>query len=253
MDVDLSHVTKPCACGEDCDSAFPEILIEAGAVEKLVDYLEDYQMPVFICDSNTRAAAEPYLEEEFKDYPVIELDPENLIADKKTLQKVLRQVEYCEEGGGAVCVDMLVAIGAGTIHDFTRYCAKEYGVEYISIPTSASCTGFSSSVAAVVKDGEKIFVPANEPKVILADTEIFANAPRALTEAGIATLRERYDEFDDWEEEQPEEEEEQTEVLEKALKKAVRDIDDMRDGEEDAMEKLMYALILSGLMWEENE
>ena len=42
-------------------------------------------------------------------------------------------------------------------------------------------------------------------------------------------------------------------MLEKALKKAVRDIDDMRDGEEDAMEKLMYALILSGLMWETNE
>lgn len=253
MDVDLSQVTKPCPCGEDQDAAFPQVYIEAGVAEKLVDVLEEYQNPVFICDSNTRAAAEPHLEDEFKDYPVIELDPEGLITDEKSLQKVLRQVEYCEEGCGAVCVDVLVAIGAGTVHDFTRYCAKAYGVDYISVPTAASSSGFASRVAVVMKDGEKTFLPANYPKYILADTDIFGKAPRTLTETGIAKLKMRYDGFDDWEEEQPDSEEESTDMLEKALKKAVRDIDDIRDGEEDAMEKLMYALILSGLMWETNE
>ena len=108
-------------------------------------------------------------------------------------------------------------------------------------------------MAVVMKNGEKTFLPANLPKYILADTDIFGKASRELTEKGIAKLRMRYDGFDDWEEEQPDSEEESTDMLEKALKKAVRDIDDMRDGEEDAMEKLMYALILSGLMWETNE
>lgn len=253
MDVDLGHLTKPCANGDECDTPLPTVFIESGAVTKLEDVLVEYQNPVFICDSNTRAAAEPFLEEEFKGYPVIELDPEGLTADEKTLKKVLRQVEYCEEGCGAVCVDMLVAIGAGTIHDFTRYCAKEYGVDYISVPTAASTDSFVSDVAEVIKDGVKTEWDAKIPLYIFADTDIFSEAPDCLTESGIALLKERYETFDDWEEEQPDSEEEATDMLEKVLKVAYRNIDDVRDDEDDAMEKLMYALLLSGLMWEANE
>lgn len=251
MDVDLGHLTKPCACGEDHDITFPEIYIEAGAVTRLEDILDEYQNPVFICDSNTRVAAEPFLEEEFKDYPVIELDPEGLCANEKTLNRVLRQVEYCEEGCGAVCVDVLVAIGAGTIHDFTRYCAKEYGVEYISVPTAASCDGFASNVAAVMDDGVKKYWPADRPKCILADTDILTKAPYALTAAGISDMMGRYIALLDWKVANLVTDEyiceEIVEWAEKVLKDVVRDLDDIRAGEEEATEKLMYALIMSSL------
>lgn len=251
MDVDLGHLTKPCACGEDHDITIPEIYIEAGAVSRLEDILDEYQSPVFICDSNTRAAAEPFLEEEFKDYPVIELDPEGLCADEKSLKKVLRQVEYCEEGCGAVCVDVLVAIGAGTIHDFTRFCAEEYGVEYISIPTAASCDGFASNVAAVMDEGVKKYLPASGPKCILADTDIFAKAPYALTAAGISDLMGRYISLVDWKIANLVTDEyiceEIVECVEKTVRDVEKDLDDIRMGDEEAMEKLMYALITSSL------
>ena len=75
MDVDLGQLREPCACGKAHNIDVGKISIESGAVRELTDILEAFQNPVFICDSNTRAAAEPFLEEEFKDYPVIELNP----------------------------------------------------------------------------------------------------------------------------------------------------------------------------------
>lgn len=252
MDVDLSRLTKPCECGEDHDITFPAIYIEAGAVSKLEDILEEYQCPVFICDSNTRAAAEPFLEEEFKDYPVIELDPEGLCVNEKSLKKVLKQVEYCEEGGGAICVDILVAIGAGTIHDFTRYCAEEYGVEYISIPTAASCDGFASNVAAVMDDGIMKYLPSSGPKCILADTDIFAKAPYELTAAGVSEILGRYISLVDWKIAHLVTDayicEELVEFVEKTVRDVEKNLDEIRIGEEEAIEKLMYALITSSLV-----
>ena len=96
MDVDLGQLREPCACGKAHNIDVGKISIESGAVRELTDILEAFQNPVFICDSNTRAAAEPFLEEEFKDYPVIELNPKGLQADNRGVDKVMKQLDYCD-------------------------------------------------------------------------------------------------------------------------------------------------------------
>ena len=130
MDVDLGQLREPCACGMEHNIDVEKIVIESGAVSQLEEILEEFQNPVFICDSNTRTAAEPFLEEEFKDYPVIELNPEGLQADNRGVNKVMKQLDYCDRGLSSVSVDVLVAIGGGTIHDLTRYAATEYDCFY---------------------------------------------------------------------------------------------------------------------------
>ena len=57
MDVDLGQLREPCACGKAHNIDVGKISIESGAVRELTDILEAFQNPVFICDSNTRAAA----------------------------------------------------------------------------------------------------------------------------------------------------------------------------------------------------
>ena len=74
-----------------------------------------------------------FLEEEFKDYPVIELNPKGLQADNRGVDKVMKQLDYCDRGLSSVSVDVLVAIGAGTIHDLTRYAATEYDIPFVSV------------------------------------------------------------------------------------------------------------------------
>lgn len=252
MDVDLGHLRKPCACGKEHQFDVDTVHIEAGAASRLMDILENFQNPVFICDSNTRAAAEPFLEEEFKDYPVIELKPRGLQPDNRGIKKVMKQLDYCDRGLSSVSVDVLVAIGGGTIHDLTRYAATEYDIPFVSVPTAASVDGFAANVVSLTWDGMKKTVPGVSPRWILADTEIFARAPQRLTASGVSDLMGKYTALLDWRISHLVTGgyicEELCELLEHALKEVDRELEDIRDGDWDAMEKLMYALILSGLV-----
>lgn len=251
MDVDLGHLRQPCACGKKHEIDVEEIYIEPGAASRLMDILETYQNPVFICDSNTRAAAEPYLEEEFKDYPVIELNPKGLHADNRGIKKVMKQLDYCDRGLSSVSVDVLVAIGSGTIHDLTRYAATEYDIPFVSIPTAASVDGFSANMISLTWDGLKKTLPGAVPRWILADTNIFARAPKRLTASGVSDLLGKYTALLDWKVSHLVTDEylceEVCELIERSLKDVSRELDDIRIGDRDAIEKLMYALILSGL------
>ena len=251
MDVDLGHLRKPCACGREHLIDVEDICIEAGAASRLVDILVNFQNPVFICDSNTRAAAEPFLEEEFKDYPVIELNPRGLQPDNRGIKKVMKQLDYCDRGLSSVSVDVLVAIGSGTIHDLTRYAATEYDIPFVSVPTAASVDGYAANVVCLTWDGMKKTIPGVSPRWILADTEIFARAPKRLTASGVSDLLGKYTAILDWRVSHLVTGEyiceDICELLERAIKDVDRELEDIRNGEWDAVEKLMYALVLSGL------
>ncbi len=251
MDVDLGQLREPCACGMEHNIDVEKIVIESGAVSQLEDILEEFQNPVFICDSNTRTAAEPFLEEEFKDYPVIELNPEGLQADNRGVNKVMKQLDYCDRGLSSVSVDVLVAIGGGTIHDLTRYAATEYDIPFVSIPTAASVDGYAANVAALTWDGMKKTVAGVSPRWILADTDIFSAAPSRLTASGVSDFLGKYISILDWKIAHLVTGEyiceEVCDLLEKALRDVSRVLEDIRFGDKDAIEKLMYALLLSGL------
>ena len=251
MDVDLGQLREPCACGMEHNIDVEKIVIESGAVSQLEEILEEFQNPVFICDSNTRTAAEPFLEEEFKDYPVIELNPEGLQADNRGVNKVMKQLDYCDRGLSSVSVDVLVAIGGGTIHDLTRYAATEYDIPFVSIPTAASVDGYAANVAALTWDGLKRTVAGVSPRWILADTDIFSAAPSRLTASGVSDFLGKYISILDWKIAHLVTGEyiceEVCDLLEKALRDVSRVLEDIRFGDKDAIEKLMYALLLSGL------
>lgn len=251
MDVDLGQLREPCACGMEHNIDVEKIVIESGAVSQLEEILEEFQNPVFICDSNTRTAAEPFLEEEFKDYPVIELNPEGLQADNRGVNKVMKQLDYCDRGLSSVSVDVLVAIGGGTIHDLTRYAATEYDIPFVSIPTAASVDGYAANVAALTWDGLKRTVAGVSPRWILADTDIFSAAPSRLTASGVSDFLGKYISILDWKIAHLVTGEyiceEVCDLLEKALRDVSRVLEDIRFGDKEAIEKLMYALLLSGL------
>ena len=251
MDVDLGQLREPCACGMEHNIDVEKIVIESGAVSQLEEILEEFQNPVFICDSNTRTAAEPFLEEEFKDYPVIELNPEGLQADNRGVNKVMKQLDYCDRGLSSVSVDVLVAIGGGTIHDLTRYAATEYDIPFVSIPTAASVDGYAANVAALTWDGLKRTVAGVSPCWILADTDIFSAAPSRLTASGVSDFLGKYISILDWKIAHLVTGEyiceEVCDLLEKALRDVSRVLEDIRFGDKEAIEKLMYALLLSGL------
>ena len=149
MRVDADDFARPCSCGREHQIAVKEILIEAGAVEKLEEemsegMLREYISPLVICDTNTYAATEELMEDIYDRCQVLVLDAEGLQADRHAIKIVENNME--ED------IDLILAVGAGTIHDISRYIAHNYKVPFISVPTAASGDGFVTTVAAMTLD-----------------------------------------------------------------------------------------------------
>ena len=70
------------------------------------------------------------------------LDAEELHADQHAIKIVENNME--ED------IDLILAVGTGTIHDISRYMAFQYKIPFISVPTAASVDGFTSTVARCV-------------------------------------------------------------------------------------------------------
>lgn len=81
-----------------------------------------------------------------------------------------------------------VAVGSGVINDLCKLAAFRHGVPYMVVATAASVDGYSSSGCAITVDGAKVNIECHAPKVILADTNVLASAPKEMTAAGYADL-----------------------------------------------------------------
>ena len=129
MRVDTDDFGRPCRCGREHHIEVKEIIIEEGAVKKLEEamsdgFLKEYISPLLICDTNTLKATEECLEDIYDRCQVLTLDAEGLHADEHAVEIV---ENYMEED-----IDLILAVGSGTIHDISRYLAYQYKIPFIS-------------------------------------------------------------------------------------------------------------------------
>lgn len=213
MRVDADDFARPCGDGK-MHHEIKEILIEPGAVNALEEamsegFLKEYISPLLICDTNTCKATEKLMEDIFDRCQVLVLDADDLQADQHAIEIV---ENYMDED-----IDLILAVGSGTIHDISRYVASQYKIPFVSVPTAASGDGFVSTTAVMIFNGIEEEVPAAVPVALYADTDIFAKAPAGLNAAGAAELSD--------------------DKISLSL---------IEEGDPEACEKLMYALIKSG-------
>ena len=248
MRVDTDDFARPCRCGKKHQIEVKEIFIEEGAVEKLEEamsegFLKQYISPLLICDTNTCKATEEKMEDIYDRCQVLILDADDLHADQHAVEIV---ENYMDED-----IDLILAVGTGTVHDISRYIAFQYKIPFVSVPTAASDDRFVSTTAAMIWNGMQTTFPAQPPIAVYADTGIFAHAPKRLTVSGVSDLLGKYICLTDWKIAHLITGEyicdEIIESEEKALKTVRSCIRDIEAGDEDACEKLMYGLILSGL------
>lgn len=129
--------------------------------------------------------------------------------------------------------------------------AHQYRIPFVSVPTAASSDGFTSTVADMTWNGVKKVFQASAPLFVFADTDIFAKAPARLTAAGVSDILGKYIALADWKIASILMDEYYCTAVADLETKAIRTVKDnlkeIAAGEKDACEKLMYALILSGL------
>lgn len=245
MRVDINKFIGFCGCGKEHKIMVKDIIIESEAIKKLSMIMEKegFKNITIICDENTYAAAGEEIKEIIPNGKFINLKSENLHANEITVQNVYECL--------SVENDVLIALGSGTIHDITRYVAYNKDIPFISVPTAASVDGFVSTVAAMTWKGDKKTFTAVSPIYVVADTDIFKEAPYRLTASGVSDLIGKYTALVDWKI--------SSIVIGEyicnkvcnmeidAVNKLCECVDDLVLGKSEAYEQLMYALILSGL------
>ena len=245
MRVDINKFIGFCGCGKEHKIMVKDIIIESEAIKKLSMIMEKegFKNITIICDENTYAAAGEEIKEIIPKGKFINLKSENLHANEIAVQKVYECL--------SVENDVLIALGSGTIHDITRYVAYNKDIPFISVPTAASVDGFVSTVAAMTWKGDKKTFTAVSPIYVVADTDIFKEAPYRLTASGVSDLIGKYTALVDWKI--------SSIVIGEyicnkvcnmeidAINKVCQCVDELVLGNTEAYEQLMYALILSGL------
>lgn len=243
MRIDAKQYDGMCSCGRVHTMQTVLSVVEKDCLLRAEQYLRDCGLTgvaVAVYDENTYAATQgrhPAADRE------IILDPRGLHADERGVEQVLSQLPGD--------VKILFAVGAGTIHDITRYCAHQAGAAFVACPTAASVDGFCSGVAAMTWKGCKCTLPAIAPALVLADTSVFQNAPIHLAKSGLGDLLGKYISLADWRIGQALTGEYYchriADMTAQAVDAVLQTADGILRGDTEAYENLMYGLLLSGL------
>lgn len=232
-----------CDCGCEHKVSIQKIVIENDCLCRLGEHLADLGITGKTCavyDTNTYSAKGMNRPE--TDFQII-LNSADLHADEKGVDQLLKELPDD--------VNILIAVGSGTIHDITRYCAAGRDCVFVSAPTAASVDGFASSVAAMTWKGFKVTMPAVAPALILADISVISQAPSFLSVSGVGDILGKYICLADWKIARILTGEYYCEGIAGLMKDAVNEvmdcINDLKTGEISAFEKLTYGLLLSGV------
>lgn len=237
-----SDFTGPCPCGRHHEMLTQLAVVESGCLGRAEEYMAScgligYRTAIY--DRNTYeavGAARPKADCE------IILDPCGLHADEQAVATAMAQLP--DE------TQVLLAVGAGTVHDVTRYCAWQKGLPFVSVPTAASVDGFCTSVAAMTWEGVKRTLTAAAPTLVLADPAMIAAAPPYLARSGFGDMIGKFIALTDWriahlltgEYYCPR----IAEMTEEATRAVMDSADGIAAGDAAAYEKLIYGLLLSG-------
>lgn len=243
MVIDCSKYAGKCACGREHTMETRAAVIEPGCLFEFEKYMAEFGVTGKRCalygENSYAATADRHPRAEQQ----IVLDPTGLHANEISTAEVLAKLEGD--------VEVIVAVGSGTIHDIARFCAHERGIRFVSCPTGASVDGFCSTVAAMTWYGFKKTLPAVAPEIVLADTEIIKSAPMELVRSGVGDIMAKYTALADWKMAHILTNELLCEkiysIMQDAADTVMQSVPGIVRGEESAYADVTYALIMSGI------
>ncbi|MBN1445073.1 MAG: iron-containing alcohol dehydrogenase [Candidatus Omnitrophica bacterium] len=119
------------------------------------------------------------IEKEYCVLPVI-LFPEGerkVTAKQEYLAKIVKEASKA---------DVILTVGAGTITDLGKITGNIKNKPVVCFPTAPSMNGYTSPVAAYIKDGLKLTIPVTPAYGVFFDMDILKNAPMELIKSGFA-------------------------------------------------------------------
>lgn len=111
----------------------------------------------------------------------------SLILKPKKEKRVTAKYEYLKEIEKCLKdINLILTVGTGTITDLGKIIGDKYKICVFSFPTAPSMNGFTSPVAAYIKNGVKITIPVSPCKYVYIDEDIISEAPIELIKSGFS-------------------------------------------------------------------
>ena len=192
------YLGKPfkCSCGRTHSTGLEGCTVGAGVLTSLVDYVEKYGFKkVYVaCDEITYGIAGEkvmnILHDANIDAKAHVFTGGRLIPNEESLGKLM--IDAPRD------LDLVVAVGTGSINDMCRFFSYQMNVPYAIVATAAPMDGFASSGAALMVDNIKQTIPAQTPLFIIGDTDILCGAPARMISAGLGDLLGKFTCLNDW-------------------------------------------------------
>ena len=252
MKIDIAQFIGKCECGKSHGMEIKKILLEPDALEMLPQIIQElglFGKAVIICDRNTWEAAGKRIAMLLPEHHIIMLDRDNIHPDEKTVAEI--ENDYPTDAA------YIVGVGGGVITDTAKYTGKQHGgIPVVLVPTAASVDGFAANSSVMTFNNFKHPLTTQSAVAIIADTNVLASAPYRLTASGLGDLLGKYIALGDWKLANLVTGEALCPriygMVNEALERSMEIIHKVKERDPDAIEALMYALILSGLtiqMW----
>lgn len=181
-----------CGCGKHHTCNIEKVYIEKNAENRLAQLCESYQKILLIADENTfEAAGDRTLNALLgkQTEMLIFSGKQILVPNETAINAAYTKVRGC---------DLIIGIGSGVIQDLCKYVAFNSGVPYMIVATAPSMDGYASNGAAMITGGMKVTYPTGLPLAIIADTEVLANAPMNMIQAGYGDIIGKFSALNDW-------------------------------------------------------
>ena len=247
---EFAGLSYPCSCGRTHEVGIRKIRVAGGCLEELPEIVKGLGGgPAYLlADRRTfEAAGEragqllyeggiPFHGKKFS-------GEKPLVPDEHTLGAALADLEPEDR--------LIIAIGSGTLNDTARFLSARTGVPYMVVCTAPSMDGYASTVCPLILEGQKVTTPGVYPQAILADTSIMKNAPMPMLTAGFGDIIGKFTALADWRLSQLVNGEYYCEecaaLMARAVEKCAENAEGLRARDEQAVQVVTEALILSGV------
>lgn len=242
----MSHLDDALAAATDTKA----LRIERGAINEVADlFMAEFPNcnAVIVADVNTYRAAGDAVYRILAEHNIQQLQPfifqeTDLYADFQYVEQLVSFLKSREV--------IPLAVGSGTINDVTKLASFLTDRRYMCVATAASMDGYTAYGASISFEGAKKTFDCPAPLVCLADIDVIANAPKAMTAAGYADLFAKITAGADWilaDRLNIEEIDKKSwSIVNDQLHLAISDPEGVRKGDVEAITRLTEGLMLGG-------
>ena len=187
--------TFDCACGKTHSLPIKVCYQGVDAAKKLADFAREEcgSRCLVVSDENTQRVGGEDVERALT-------DADKIVTTHRYGADIFEATDTLGEEVRAVAedVDVLVAVGSGTLCDLAKYAGDKLNKPVLLYGTAASMNGYTSAITALKVRGLKRTLPCTPALGVFCNPEHAATAPTRMTAAGVADFLSKCSSSTDW-------------------------------------------------------